>query len=140
MTSPEPIPTFLFDGDCAFCSSCARWIERHLPRQPRVLAWQFADLAPLEVTAEQCTEAVQWIRTVDEPARIERASGADAVAQLLIYQPGPWRLLGRAMLLPGVVQVAGLVYRWIARHRDRMPGGTPACAVPESQHSAGSTE
>ena len=24
-------PVFLYDGDCAFCTSCARFIERHIP-------------------------------------------------------------------------------------------------------------
>lgn len=123
MSSARPEPTFLFDGDCAFCSSCARWIERHLPRQPKVLAWQLTELAPLGVTEAQAAEAVQW---VDGP---DRAAGADAVGRLLVYQGGSWGLLGRILLLPGVVHLARPVYRWVARHRDRMPGGTPACAI-----------
>jgi predicted DCC family thiol-disulfide oxidoreductase YuxK len=118
---PPAEPTFLFDGDCAFCSSCARWIERHLPRQPHLLPWQFADLELLGVTAAECSAAVQWIDVDD------RAAGADAIGRLLLFQRGPWRVAGRALLLPGVVPIARVVYRWVSRHRDRMPGGTPAC-------------
>lgn len=127
--SAAPEPTFLFDGDCAFCSSCARWIERHLPRQPHLVPWQFADLESLGVTAAEAAEAVQWI------SGGERAAGADAVGRLLVFQTGIWGLLGRLILLPGVVHVARPVYRWVARHRDRMPGGTPACVLrpPESR-------
>ena len=127
MTSLEP--AFLFDGDCAFCSSCARWIERRLPRQPRLVAWQFADLDALAVTAADCKAAVQWV------AGTERAAGADAIGRLLIFQRGAWALAGRALLLPGVVQVARIVYRWVGRHRDQLPGGTPACALPPPDES-----
>jgi len=100
--SSEPAsskPTFLFDGDCAFCSSCARWIERHLPRQPRVLAWQLTELEPLGVTAAEAAEAVQWVGA-------QRGSGADAVGRLLAYQGGLWAVAGRLLLLPGVGQLA----------------------------------
>jgi predicted DCC family thiol-disulfide oxidoreductase YuxK len=118
-------PTFLFDGDCAFCSLCARWVERHLPRQPHLVPWQFAELEPLGLTAAECSAAVQWI------AGDDHAAGADAIGRLLVFQRGGWRAVGRALLLPGVVQIARLVYRWVSRHRDRMPGGTPACKPDE---------
>ena len=26
--------------------------------------------------------------------------------------------------------LAGIVYRWVARNRHRLPGGTPACSLP----------
>ena len=35
-------PVFLFDGDCAFCSTCARFIERRIPTSAFVEAWQTA--------------------------------------------------------------------------------------------------
>ncbi|MEO6714477.1 MAG: DUF393 domain-containing protein [Mycobacteriales bacterium] len=120
---PAAEPTLVFDGDCAFCSACARWIGRNLPRQPVVVPWQHADLTELGLTAAQCTYEVQWVSSAG------RVGGADAVALLLIFQRRLWALLGRLMLLPGVVRVARIVYRWVARHRDRMPGGTAACAI-----------
>ena len=39
--------TFVYDGDCAFCTSCAQFIERRIPTGARVVPWQFADLAAL---------------------------------------------------------------------------------------------
>jgi predicted DCC family thiol-disulfide oxidoreductase YuxK len=39
------------------------------------------------------------------------------------------------MLLPGIKQVAGVVYRWVAKNRDRMPGGTAECALPQSERT-----
>jgi predicted DCC family thiol-disulfide oxidoreductase YuxK len=118
------LPTLVFDGDCAFCTRCVRWMERRLPRQPRVIAWQVADLGALGLTAQQCTDAVQWV----EDGR--SAAGADGIARLLIWTGGFWPALGRVMLLPGVIHAARLSYRWVARNRDKMPGGTAACAVP----------
>src|SRR3712207_1142233 len=40
-------PTFVYDGDCAFCTACARFIERRIPADVDVVPWQFADLAAL---------------------------------------------------------------------------------------------
>jgi predicted DCC family thiol-disulfide oxidoreductase YuxK len=37
------------------------------------------------------------------------------------------------MLTPPVSWLARGLYRVIADHRDRMPGGTPACALPQEQ-------
>jgi len=118
------LPTLVYDGDCAFCTRCVRWMERRLPRQPRVIAWQVADLPALGVTEQDCTHAVQWVEGGTH------VGGADGIARLLVWTGGPWRLLGRLTLLPGVIHIARLAYRWVARNRDRMPGGTAACAVP----------
>jgi predicted DCC family thiol-disulfide oxidoreductase YuxK len=118
------LPTLVYDGDCAFCTRCVRWLERRLPRQPRVIAWQVADLPALGLTPEECTDALQWV----EGDR--HAAGADGIARLLVWTGGGWRLIGRLVLVPGVIRVARVAYRWIARNRHRMPGGSAACAVP----------
>src|SRR3954465_13994135 len=46
-------PVFVFDGDCAFCSSCARFIERRIRPSADVEAWQFTDLDALGLTEDQ---------------------------------------------------------------------------------------
>jgi len=117
-------PVLLFDGDCSFCTSCVEWMRRHIRRLDQTVPYQFADLPALGVTAEQCEQAVQWVGT-DHTVR----SAHLAVAQVLIDAGKGWALLGRAMLLPGLRQFSGLVYRWIARNRSRLPGGTPACSI-----------
>jgi predicted DCC family thiol-disulfide oxidoreductase YuxK len=117
-------PTFLFDGDCAFCSSCAGFIERHIPTRAAVLPWQRADLDALGVTEQQVDESVQWI----DAAGV--ASGPDAIARLLRDAGSFWRPLGVVLGAPPVRWLAWPVYRWISRHRDLMPGGTAACALP----------
>jgi predicted DCC family thiol-disulfide oxidoreductase YuxK len=119
------LPTFVYDGDCAFCTSCARFIERRIPTTAQVLPWQFADLDALGLTVEQCEQAVQWVapdgRTV---------AGPDAIAELLRDSRFAWRTVGRALGWRPVRRLAWPAYRWVARNRHRMPGGTAACALP----------
>jgi hypothetical protein len=43
---------------------------------------------------------------------------------------GARALAGRLAGFGPVSALAAVTYRWIARHRHRMPGGTAACRVP----------
>jgi predicted DCC family thiol-disulfide oxidoreductase YuxK len=117
-------PTFLFDGDCAFCSSCARFIERHIRPSAQVLAWQSADLDELDLTVEQCEAAVQYV------AHGKQTAGPAAIADLLRDAPGLWRTAGRLLGLRPLIALAWPVYNWVARNRHRLPGGTAACKLP----------
>jgi predicted DCC family thiol-disulfide oxidoreductase YuxK len=132
MSSPslvEPTPLLIFDGDCAFCTSSVRFIERRIRRHPRIQPWQQSDLAGLGLTQEQCESAVQLI----ENGRV--TSAHVAIARLLIYGKWGWAVLGYLLLVPGIKQIAGVVYRWVAKNRDRMPGGTAECALPQSERT-----
>jgi predicted DCC family thiol-disulfide oxidoreductase YuxK len=115
----------VYDGDCAFCTACARFVERRVPTPSRVVPWQFADLAALGLTADQCERAVQW---VDGPPPAA-AAGPEAIARLLRSSPSHWRVAGWMLDLPPVRALAWPVYRWVARNRHRMPGGTAACEL-----------
>lgn len=116
-------PVLVFDGDCAFCTSSAHQLERIGP-EAEIVAWQLADLDGLGITAAQASEAVQWIDT-DGTVR----SGHEAIAAALGSAGWPWRIAGRLITLPGISALAAVTYRWIARNRYRLPGGTPACAI-----------
>lgn len=113
-------PALIYDGDCAFCTRCARVVERIGP-DAEVLAWQFTDLAGLGLTAEQASEAVQWVQ-IDGTVR----SGHAAIAAMLSTAGPIWKISGRTLLLPGVSWIAAKVYRLVADNRYRLPGGTPA--------------
>ncbi len=117
--------TFLYDGDCAFCTSCAQFIGRRIPTRAEVLPWQRADLGTLGVTAEEASDAVQWIGT-DGAVH----AGPDAIARLLRDSGTYWRPLGALLGARPVRALAWPAYRWVARHRELMPGGTAACALP----------
>jgi predicted DCC family thiol-disulfide oxidoreductase YuxK len=123
-----PRPTFLYDGDCAFCTSCARFIERWIHTRAAVLPWQFAGLEALGVTRQQAEEAVQWI---DPGGSV--ASGSDAVAKLLADAGSYWQVAGFLLAHRPVRWMAGPVYRLVARNRGKLPGGTAACALPQAE-------
>jgi len=116
-------PVLLYDGDCAFCTRCAGVLERIGPAA-EIVPWQFSDLDELGVTAEQASDAVQWVGT-DGTVR----SGHEAIAAVLGTAGRIWRAVGRSLLLPGVSWIAAKAYRLVADNRYRLPGGTPACAV-----------
>ncbi|MEV0716038.1 DCC1-like thiol-disulfide oxidoreductase family protein [Asanoa sp. NPDC050611] len=118
--------TFVYDGDCAFCTTCARFLERWIPNSAEVIPWQFADLAALGLTRAQCIEAVQWVPADGGPT----AAGPEAIARLLRTSNPFWRLAGRILDLRPVTALAWPAYRWVARNRHRLPGGTAACAIP----------
>lgn len=131
-TTPDR-PVLVFDGDCAFCSSSVRWMERWIGRRPRIVAWQFTDLDALGLTQQQCEDALQWVHP---DGRVESAHLA--VSRTLLHAGKGWWLLGAVIRIPGISFVAGVAYRWIARNRHRLPGGTPACSLPQAQRDAAS--
>ncbi|WP_326553603.1 thiol-disulfide oxidoreductase DCC family protein [Micromonospora sp. NBC_01813] len=119
--------TFVYDGDCAFCTMCVRFIERRVPNTATIVPWQWADLPALGLTREQGLTAVQWV-----PAGTAGSAGAGptAIAALLRTSNPLWRAAGTVLGLRPVTALAWPVYRWIADNRHRLPGGTAACAVP----------
>ncbi|MGW0122137.1 thiol-disulfide oxidoreductase DCC family protein [Streptomyces sp. NPDC003327] len=118
-------PVLVYDGDCGFCTTSANFAERRVRPRCDIVPWQFADLDALGVTAERAQYEVLWV-TPDGTVR----GGAEAVAKALLSAGGAWAPLGATLLLPGVRWAAARVYRVVAAHRHRLPGGTPACAVP----------
>jgi predicted DCC family thiol-disulfide oxidoreductase YuxK len=117
-------PVLLYDGDCGFCTTSARFIERHVPSKAEILAYQFADLEALGTTADRASREVLWVRG----DRVR--GGAQAIAGLLIDAGGLWRVLGLVIRLPPFRWIAAGVYHLITVNRFRLPGGTPACALP----------
>ncbi len=101
-------------------------VERRIRPEAEIVAWQFADLEAHGVSEEQASEALQWV----EPDSTV-LSGHRAVAAMLLSAGPVWRIAGRILLLPGISSAAAHTYRLIAANRQRLPGGTPACARPQ---------
>ncbi|MEX2457655.1 MAG: DCC1-like thiol-disulfide oxidoreductase family protein [Actinomycetota bacterium] len=120
--------TLVFDGDCAFCSSSARFVRGLTGPSVRVVPYQRADLVDLGLTREQGAEAV-WF--VHPGGRKER--GHRAIAAALNVAGGIWRPLGSALEARSVSPIASRLYDWVARNRHRLPGGTPECGLPSGQ-------
>ena len=117
-------PLLVFDGDCGFCTSAARFGSRRLGLD-HVEPWQFLDLDALGLSEEQCRQAVQWVAADGTILAAERA-----VIAALRHAGGVWRALGTVLGVPGVRHAAGALYRVVAHYRHRMPGGTAACRLP----------
>ncbi|MEZ5139797.1 MAG: DUF393 domain-containing protein [Acidimicrobiales bacterium] len=120
-------PVFLYDGDCAFCSASAEFLVRRAPTPgTEVVPWQFTALEPLGVTLQEADESV-----VHVDAELHRTYGPVAIAVLLRSSTSLlWRVVGRLLGLRATLLVAWPVYRWVARNRHRMPGGTATCSLP----------
>jgi predicted DCC family thiol-disulfide oxidoreductase YuxK len=120
------VPTLLFDGDCGFCTSSARWLERHAPSVAVVQPWQRADLEAIGVSEQACRDAVQW---VDER---RRSAGPVAFADYACTSTWGWRLVGRIVGSRVGLVVAWPVYRWVSRNRGRLPGAARGCGCGQS--------
>ena len=123
-TTETSLPALIFDGDCGFCTMSVDFMQRWIRPRATILAWQFADLDALQLTAAECTQAVQWV-----PRSGPHSSGAAAVADALKSSPLPWPVVGSMMAAPAIRVLADRVYRLVAKNRYRLPGSTPACKV-----------
>ena len=117
-------PVLVYDGDCGFCTTSVGFVERHVPTKAKISAYQLTDLDALGTTTARASGEVLWV----EDGRVY--GGAQAVARLLIDAGGPWRPLGLLIRVPPFRWIAAGVYHLIAVNRRRLPGGTPACALP----------
>jgi predicted DCC family thiol-disulfide oxidoreductase YuxK len=99
----------IYDGDCQFCEQSVNWIHGKLSIS--ALPFQTADLAPFNLTREQCAKRVYVI------AGSATYAGADAIA-FLLNQRGN-KVLSGAIKLSGKLGHAG--YQWIATHRSSWP-------------------
>ena len=115
----------IFDGDCGFCTASVNVIRRWIRPDADIEPWQRTDLAQFGLTEQECTVAVQF---VDPQGSV--TSGSRAVMAALRTAPLPWPVLGAIGDAPGIAWVADRTYRWIAANRFRLPGSTPACALP----------
>ncbi|MFD3656774.1 thiol-disulfide oxidoreductase DCC family protein [Streptomyces sp. NPDC058620] len=121
-------PVLVYDGDCAFCTTSVAFLVRRLRPDCAVTPWQFADLDALGVTRARAEHEVLWI---SPPGAVY--GGAQAVAKLLLRAGGAWAWLGGLLTLPPPRWIAHGVYRLVAANRDRLPGGSPACALPSDR-------
>jgi predicted DCC family thiol-disulfide oxidoreductase YuxK len=124
-----PKPVLIFDGDCAFCTRSVNVFKR-LPIDAEVTAYQFTNLELYGTTEERATHEVLW---VDPTGRIY--GGAQAIARLLVSAGGVYAAAGWALRTPPIRWIAAAGYRLIANNRQRMPGGTAACALPPAARS-----
>lgn len=133
MMRPSNLPILVYDGDCGFCTRTVTVLRRRLPAFPNAQPWQELNLTALGLTEPQVREAVQFVGHNG----VHR-SGAEVASQLLHYQPSrSLRMLGSLCDSFVVRPVLAALYRWVAAHRDELPGGTAACAASRTVPRAG---
>ncbi|QRX91153.1 DUF393 domain-containing protein [Streptomyces noursei] len=131
MTSPitGSEPLLLFDGDCGFCQNVINRISALSRPAVDAVPWQSL---PEETTRPHSERLDREVLLVRHGQAL--AGGADALAIYLRHSPRRrYRIAGMAITLPGVVRCAHAVYRWVARNRHQMPGGTLSCRLPPPQ-------
>jgi len=121
-----------FDGNCAFCTSVARWSGRLLgPRGYGVAPLQ--DPRVQELLALPRDQLLSEMRVLTQDGR--QIGGADALVFLARELWWAWPFYGMAQI-PGVLRLLRMGYGWIARHRECTSGicSRPATSiVPESK-------
>lgn len=114
---------FIFDGDCAFCSSSMRLLRRitkdRIPAEP----YQFLELSKLGVSQAEAESAVQYLRDG------KQYKGAEAIARCLMDSKTIWSAAGWLLRAPVILSFAEIVYSAVAANRHRLPGGTPECQL-----------
>lgn len=115
----------IYDGDCGFCTRSVRLLRTWCTPDIDIEPWQFADLPRHRISERQAGLAVQWVGPDGS-----RAAGAPAIARALGHARAPWPAVGALLRLPPFSVLAAAAYRTIARNRYRLPGSTPACALP----------
>ena len=101
--------TVIFDGQCHFCQQSVTWIQRKLVII--AMPYQTSDLAPFNLTKEQCAKQVYVI------SGGMTYGGATAIAFLLKRRGN--RIQSGLITASGPIGRAG--YRWIASHRNSIP-------------------
>lgn len=113
----------IYDGDCGFCTQCARWLRTRLPERYAVEPWQSLDLATWGLTEHDVSTAAYWVDATGTHR------GATGIARCLIAMGTPWSIAGQGLSVPPLSWLARGAYRLIANNRYRLPGATDACRL-----------
>lgn len=126
MTRPSEAAVLVFDGDCGFCTSTTRWLTARVRTPVRAVPWQRLDLTRYGLTERDVERYVWWIDPVGR-----RFRGHLAVAEAFQASGGLWPVVGWFLRTPPWSWAAAVGYRLVARYRGHLPGGTPACRLPD---------
>jgi len=124
-------PVLIYDGDCKFCQLSLEFGIRHTKVFPSYVAFQKIEPSSFGLTEEQVRSEI-WL--VDKgPDQTLRLGGHLAAAAILQMQSNVlYRMAGFLMKTPPTSWLAKIVYRWIARNRHRLPGGTKECSIQDN--------
>ncbi|HMY13221.1 MAG TPA: DUF393 domain-containing protein [Bacteroidia bacterium] len=109
-------PLLIFDGSCAFCTSCTRFVKKHdVNRQ-----FDYADNNQI-VTKLILAQHFIDSETLNTVVLIENNNvhiQSDAVIKTLLFLGGRWKFLGKFMIV-FPASFSNKVYNTIAANRNR---------------------
>lgn len=124
-TDQPAIGLLIYDGECGFCTSSARWYAKRSGDRVSIAPWQSLDLGAYGLTEAEVTTAAYWV----EGNHVRR--GADGIAEALRACEGFWRFAGVVLANPPGLWIARLIYPVVARIRHRLPGSTATCRLDD---------
>ncbi len=127
MSGPS-VDTLIFDGECGFCTAYVNWFRARNQQSVHIVAFQNIDPKEYGLTLEKVQREAWWVT----PTR--KFAGNRAIAHTLKACGMPWSGIGVMIDVIPVRWLAALVYQWIARHRNNLPGGFPACRTNGHQN------
>lgn len=127
MSDAPDAAVLLFDGDCAFCNGCVRWLLRH-ERRPRYhfAALQSEAAQPLLARFEVPSGDLGSVLVIDR-GRLYRKTAA--VLHLLSELRWPWPLLRVFGLVPRGLRDA--LYDGVGARRYRWWGRATFCVIAD---------
>jgi predicted DCC family thiol-disulfide oxidoreductase YuxK len=121
----------IYDGDCKFCQLSLEFGLRHLRHFPKYVAFQKIEPAKFGLTLEQVKSQI-WLATEGYGSKFSKG-GHLAAADILLMQKNPLhKVLGWFIKTPPTAIVADFVYRWVAKNRHRLPGGSRECKLEDN--------
>lgn len=121
----------IYDGDCKFCQLSLDFGIRNLRTFPRYVAFQKIDPAKFGLTLEQVKTQI-WLASGDLSSK-KPLGGHLAAGEILLMQKNPLhKILGLLIKTPPTSFLADLAYRWVAKNRHRLPGGSRQCKLEDN--------
>ncbi len=115
----------IFDGDCGFCTSTSKYIAKRSKVPIEIIPWQYVDFINLPITKEDCADQV-YLLVDGKPF-----GGHEGFAMILRVQPNAFiRFIGSVAMSKALRWFSKPTYRLVAKYRHKLPGGTPACKMP----------
>ena len=129
MNSPANVAIVLFDGDCAFCNGCVRWLLKHERRS----RYQFAPLQSavakpwLEKYGLSTSDFNSVIAIDGQQAFIKSSAALHLLKEAHRY----WHLLRILKIIPRPIRDA--VYDYVGKNRYQWWGSASRCVIAEPQ-------
>jgi predicted DCC family thiol-disulfide oxidoreductase YuxK len=115
--------TALYDGDCRFCTRSVKDLQRRFGAD-RIAVRNFQEPGVLEEVGVTREAAMKRLHVVTDAGRV--FAGAEAIARLVTGVPlVGW--LAYVYYVPGLRQLAELVYGLVAKNRYRLFGRQESC-------------